>query len=155
MYTVTYNYESGTGSPVSATFTVGGTPLTLPTPTRAGFVFAGWFTSLRRWHTGRRRWSVLHTDRVGDAVRALDYGSTYTVTYNYESGTGSPASATYTVGGSPLMLPTPTRTGFTFAGWFTASSGGTLDWRRRSVVHTDRVGGVVRPVDCKYGHLQP
>jgi uncharacterized repeat protein (TIGR02543 family) len=51
---------------------------------------------------------------------------TYTVTYNYESGTGSPPSATYTVGGTALTLPTPTRTGYTFNGWFTAATSGTL-----------------------------
>jgi uncharacterized repeat protein (TIGR02543 family) len=50
----------------------------------------------------------------------------FAVTYNYEAGTGTPATATFTVGGSALNLPTPTRTGYSFTGWYTAPSGGTL-----------------------------
>jgi hypothetical protein len=42
--------------------------------------------------------------------------STYTVTYNYDGGTGGPGSAIYTVGGSSLTLPTPTEFGYTFSG---------------------------------------
>ena len=48
----------------------------------------------------------------------------YTVTYNYNSGSGSPASAKVDKG-STVTLPTPTRSGYTFNGWFTAASGGT------------------------------
>lgn len=49
---------------------------------------------------------------------------TYTVTYNANGGTVSPASASVSAGGS-VTLPTPSRSGYTFAGWYTASSGGT------------------------------
>lgn len=46
--------------------------------------------------------------------------NTYNVTYNYNSATGgnSVASATFTSGGSVITLPTPTRTNFTFEGWY-------------------------------------
>jgi uncharacterized repeat protein (TIGR02543 family) len=45
---------------------------------------------------------------------------TYTVTYFYNSATGenSISSASFTTGGTAIRLPTPTRTGYTFAGWF-------------------------------------
>lgn len=46
----------------------------------------------------------------------------YTVTYNANGGSVSPTSAVYS--GTPLTLPTPTRAGYTFNGWFTAASGG-------------------------------
>jgi uncharacterized repeat protein (TIGR02543 family) len=55
------------------------------------------------------------------SVRTL---ASYTVTYNANSGTVSPTSAPVTEGNS-VTLPTPTRSGYTFNGWYTASTGGT------------------------------
>jgi len=46
-----------------------------------------------------------------------------TVTYNANGGSVSPTSATVS-SGSATTLPTPTRTGYTCTGWYTASSGG-------------------------------
>lgn len=47
----------------------------------------------------------------------------YTVTYNYAGATGgnSKASDTYTVGGTAITLPSPTKTGYTFDGWYNES----------------------------------
>ena len=50
----------------------------------------------------------------------------YAVTYNASPGTVSPGTADFTVGGPALTLPTPSGTGGSFEGWFTAPSGGTL-----------------------------
>lgn len=50
---------------------------------------------------------------------------TYTVTFNANGGTVSPASMTTNAGGKLSSLPTPTRSGYTFNGWYTAASGGT------------------------------
>ena len=72
------------------------------------------------------------TNRTGGAggsgIVILRYVSTYTVTYAYNNATGgnSTASATFTPGGSAIVLPTPTRTGFSFLGWYTLASGGSL-----------------------------
>jgi len=52
--------------------------------------------------------------------------STVTVTYNVNGGnTLTPGSKTVTVGDTYGALPDPTRTGHTFAGWFTSETGGT------------------------------
>jgi uncharacterized repeat protein (TIGR02543 family) len=61
-------------------------------------------------------------------VVIVRYVSTYTVTYSYNTAdaNNSTASATFSPGGTAITLPTPTRTGFSFSGWYTASSGGTL-----------------------------
>ena len=48
----------------------------------------------------------------------------YTVTYNPNGGSVSPTCVTVTAG-CPTTLPTPTRSGCSFSGWYTASSGGT------------------------------
>jgi uncharacterized repeat protein (TIGR02543 family) len=46
IYTVTYQYNTATGgnSLGSSQFTQGGTAITLPTPTKTGYLFAGWFS---------------------------------------------------------------------------------------------------------------
>lgn len=49
----------------------------------------------------------------------------YTVTLNAGGGSVSPTSITVTKGSTYGALPTPTRSGYTFSGWFTAASGGT------------------------------
>ena len=50
---------------------------------------------------------------------------TYTVTFNANGGSVSTGSKTVTDGESYGVLPTPTRSGYTFDGWYTSSSGGT------------------------------
>ena len=51
---------------------------------------------------------------------------TATVTFDANGGTVSPASKSFTVGLPYGTLPTPTRTGWDFVGWYTARVGGTL-----------------------------
>lgn len=51
-------------------------------------------------------------------------GTTFTVTFNANGGTVSPATATTGADGKLASLPTPTRSGYTFNGWFTAADGG-------------------------------
>lgn len=51
--------------------------------------------------------------------------STCTVTFNANGGSCSTSTKTVTIGGSIGTLPTATRTGYNFDGWYTAASGGT------------------------------
>jgi uncharacterized repeat protein (TIGR02543 family) len=53
-------------------------------------------------------------------------GQIYTITYDAQGGTVSRASDTATAGGTISAFPTPTRSGYSFDGWFTAASGGSL-----------------------------
>ena len=199
-YTVTYTYNSADGGtrPTTDSFTVGGSAITLPTPTRTGYTFAGWYaevglstlignagasysptgsvTIYAKW-TANSNTVTFKSNYVGGAVdstqsivTAVATGLTsnaftragyvfsgwntlangtgtnytdgqsvtltgaltlyakwsagiYTVTYNYNSATGgaSAASGNYTTGGTQLVLPVPTKTGYTFGGWYDAS----------------------------------
>ena len=63
-------------------------------------------------------------------VTAVFELKSYTITWNANGGTVSPASVSKTHGSTLGALPTPTRAAtaeysYTFAGWFTAASGGT------------------------------
>jgi uncharacterized repeat protein (TIGR02543 family) len=51
--------------------------------------------------------------------------SSYTITFDANGGTVSPTSGKTGDDGKLASLPTPTRSGYTFDGWFTSSSGGT------------------------------
>lgn len=61
---------------------------------------------------------------VYPATGALD-AMTITVTFNANGGTTPTASKTVTYGSTYSTLPTPTRKGYNFLGWFTSTSGGT------------------------------
>ena len=49
----------------------------------------------------------------------------FTVTFDATGGTVSPNSKNVTYSSTYGTLPNPTRTGYTFAGWYTSASGGT------------------------------
>ena len=118
---VTYNANGGSCGTTSAIFE--GTTLTLPTPTRDGYWFIGWYDAAE------------DGNKIGDAGAAYNPTANitlyahwqeqikYTVTYNANGGSCGTTSATYE--GTALTLPTPTLTGYTFNGWYTAASGGT------------------------------
>ena len=48
----------------------------------------------------------------------------FTVTFNYQGATGAFETVTVTSGSTYGSLPTPTMSGYSFSGWFTAESGG-------------------------------
>ena len=65
--------------------------------------------------------AALAAAQPGDAVTVLaDDATTYPLTLNYDDGVSS--NTTYTVAdGTPVTLPTPSRSGYTFQGWYDAS----------------------------------
>ena len=68
-------------------------------------------------------WSVTIT---GDTlVQFSTAWKSYTISFDATGGTLETASKSVTYGGTYGSLPTPTRAGYTFNGWFTSTSGGT------------------------------
>lgn len=62
---------------------------------------------------------------LGWPTVSVEYSDTYTVSFDANGGTVGVGSMTVTAGGTYGDLPTPTRTGYSFQGWYTAASGGT------------------------------
>ena len=119
-YIVTFNSQSG--SSVSSQTIDHGGKVTEPTePTRANYIFGGWYKEAactNLWNFG--------TDIATTAITLYaKWNAVYTITFNANGGTVSPASGTTGEGGKLASLPTPTRDGCIFKGWFTASTGGT------------------------------
>ncbi|MCL2578187.1 MAG: InlB B-repeat-containing protein, partial [Defluviitaleaceae bacterium] len=97
----------------------------LPTPTRSGHTFAGWFTS-QTGGTQVNANTVLNASSTIFARWTPNSGTTYTITLNVNGGTAISPN-TRTTGTDRRLtaanLPTPTRSGHTFLGWFDRGSG--------------------------------
>ena len=68
--------------------------------------------------------STIETDGAVIYCTAQWTPITYTITFNGNGGSVSTTSKSVTYGSQYGTLPTPTREGYTFKGWFTASTGG-------------------------------
>ena len=185
----TYTFGAGNGT-LTANYT--NNSITLPTPTRTGYTFAGWYdaasggnkignagaaytptsakTLYAHWTINQYTLTVNPNGGTWNGTTASstftqNYASTkaianptapagYKVTFNgnggstpsaitstksftswTNSGSGTLSGTTYTFGAgngtltanyknNSITLPTPTRTGYTFAGWYDAASGG-------------------------------
>ena len=133
-YSITYNGNSPTSGSVptdatayasNATVTVAGNSGTLA---RAGYAFGGWCTTQPAAGaacSGTSR-AVASTFSItsNSTLYAVWTANTLTVTTDEQS--GSAIDNTTTTTGASMSSPgTPTRTGYVFSGWFTASTGGT------------------------------
>lgn len=99
------------------------TALTLPTPTRTGYTFAGWYTAASGGtKVGNGGASYMPSANI--TLYAHWTAITYTVSYNANGGSGAPSSQTKTYGVALTLSSTkPTKTGYTFQGWATSSGG--------------------------------
>lgn len=116
-YEVSFDINGGGTAPASQKATFGQTYGALPTVTRTGYTFDGWFAAAG----GGTK--VTDTTSVSTAANHTLYAHwtlvEYTITYNLNGGTNHADNpAAYTVEGLPITLEEPTRDGYTFGGWF-------------------------------------
>ena len=124
-YTVTFDANGGsTPVPASKTVTYGSTYGTLATTSRTGYTFAGWFTAASG---GTQVTAATIVNTAGNHTLFAQWtANTYTLTFDANGGgTPVPASKIVTYGSAYGTLATTSRTGYSFAGWFTAASSGT------------------------------
>ena len=122
-YVITFEPNGGTCSTKSKVVKYGQQYGTLPTPTRSGFTFAGWWTA-KTGGTKVTPTTVCHAT-APYALQARWTPNSLVITLNANGSTVSPATKTVTYGKTYGTLPVPApRTGYTFAGWWTAKSGG-------------------------------
>jgi uncharacterized repeat protein (TIGR02543 family) len=94
----------------------------LPVPIREGYTFDGWYTSA----SGGSKIYPSTVITKNDTYYAHWIANFYNVALNANGGKVSPASKIVTFDGLYGTLPTATRTGYTFGGWYTAAKGGSL-----------------------------
>lgn len=116
------NFDSNGGSAVASQSVKYGSKASRPTdPTRAGHTFQGWYTA----RSGGSKYDF-GTAVTGDVTLYAHWSvNSYTLTFDGNGGKPSEASRTVAYGGQYGSLPTATRTGYAFQGWYTARDGGT------------------------------
>ncbi len=117
---VTFDANGGTAATNSDTYDRV-TPITLPSASWAGHQFNGWYTEASG---GTKIGNAGDSYTPSENVTVFAQWTAYTVTYDATGGSVSPASAAANDSGT-VTLATPTRTGYTFNGWYTQTSGGT------------------------------
>lgn len=158
-YTITYDANGGSNALAPQTATGTGSATTTisdEAPIRTGYAFAGWATSASGTAAYQPDSSI--TVSSNTTLYAVWTANTYTVTFNPNGGTVTPTSMQVTYGQSYGTLPTPTRPGYRFDGWFTPAEGSTqiqattvvsitaaqtlyAHWTVQSIVHvTDATG---------------
>ena len=120
-YTVRFNPNGGTVSQTTKSVTYDSTYGTLPTPTRTGYKFTGWTLN------GTTISSTTKVQTASNHTLIAQWeANEYTVTFdpNGQGGTVSPTTKTVTYDSTYGDLPTPTRAGYIFIGWYTSDNGG-------------------------------
>ena len=113
-WVVTYDYQGATSGNTDAnkTVTYGENYGTLPAPEKTGYTFGGWKLNNN---------TITATSTVATAADhtlvAEWTANQYTLTFNANGGTVNPATKDVTYDDTYEELPTPTREGYTFAGW--------------------------------------
>ena len=120
-YTITYVNVDGATNENPPSYNVETETITLKDPAKPGYTFEGWYMA---------------EDFTGDAVTEITQGSTgditlyakwelesYTITYELDGGTNAPENpAGYNVETETITLKDPVKTGYTFAGWYSADN---------------------------------
>ena len=121
-------YEDATYTSVEDVYSEYSSYGVLPTPTRPGYTFNGWVEEVTT--TDGTTTTTTEVEVTGSNI-ATSHKSifskwsigSYTVTYDANGGSVSPASLAYKVDDT-LTLPTPTYAGYTFNGWKVTTAGG-------------------------------
>ncbi len=121
--TATFNANGGTCSTASKTVTSGQTYGTLPTPSRTGYDFTGWYDASSGGNLITSSTKVTKTSN--HTLYAHWTARQYDLYFNANGGTCATGSKKVTFNSTYGTLPTPTRSGYAFQGWYTAMSGGT------------------------------
>lgn len=110
-------FESNGGSSVASQTVVSGEKATQPSnPTKTGNTFAGWYDSAL---INQFNFNTAITSNI--TLYAKWNAITYTVTFNSNGGSAV-ASQTVNYGGKATQPSNPTKTGNTFAGWYSDSA---------------------------------
>lgn len=106
---------SGTGNTATKTVAYSVAYGTLPTPTRTGYTFKGWYTAA----SGGSAVSASTTMGTADTTIYAQWTiNTYTITYDLAGGShGSTHPANYNITSDTFTISQPTKTGHTFTGW--------------------------------------
>ena len=123
-YTVSFNGNTNTGGSVPSNIDQNyNTQVTVPgntgSLTKTGYTFNGWNTLANGSGTGYVATNTFNMPVGGATLYAQWTTVEYDITYNLDGGSNNGGNpATYTIETSTITLLDPTKTGYTFGGWF-------------------------------------
>lgn len=123
-YNITYNLDGGTlpsGQTNPATYTYGVGVTSFAPLEKTGHDFVGWFDAAT---AGNQVTSISTTDINDKTLYARFTPKVFNITYELDGGVGNMNPATYTYGIGVQSFTAVTKVGYTFAGWYSAASGG-------------------------------
>ena len=120
--TVKFNADSGSVDTKSILVVKGkkyGSYAELPTATKPGYEFKGWYTKKKDGSKVTAKTKVKNKKKhtLYAQYNIIDYK----INYNLDGGVNTLNPTTYTVATDSINLTTPTKNGYTFEGWYTDS----------------------------------
>ena len=116
-YTIKYNFNTGSNDDAQEIkYNVESDTITLPTPTRTGYTFLGWTGS-----NGLKPQleMIIHKGSIDDkAYKANWVSNSYKVSLNANGGVVNEDYIMISYNSLYGTIPTPTRVGYTFEGWY-------------------------------------
>lgn len=116
-YTIKYNFNTGSNDDgQEIKYNVESDTITLPTPTRTGYTFLGWTGS-----NGLKPQLevIIHKGSIGDKTYTANWVSnSYKVSLNANGGVVNEDYIMISYNSLYGTIPTPTRVGYTFEGWY-------------------------------------
>ena len=129
-YTVNLDKQSGTGGTSSVTVNYDSAMPSATAPSRTGYTFAGYYTSpngggTQYYDENMVSVSYWNITTNPSTLYANWTANTYTLNFDVQNGDAlSPSTQSVTYDAAYGTLPTPTRYGFAFKGWYTTPNGG-------------------------------
>ena len=155
-YSISYNLNGGSMSGQKTSYNVNTATFTLPTPSKTGYAFTGWTGS--NGSTPQTNVNINKGSTGNKSYTANWKANAYTLTVNPNGGNINGTTSAKSLN-PPLYYNSgnwwnlsgekPSRTGYTFEGWYTSANGGTkiynadgtctnegTYWKDNSYVHT-------------------
>ena len=156
-YSVKFNANGGTGTMANESFTYGtAKALTANAFTRTGYTFQGWATSASGAKVYSDKQSISNlTATAGATVNlyAKWSGISYSVKFNANGGMGTMSNESFTYGTAKALTANAfTRTGYTFQGWATSTTGANVYNDRQVVSNLSTTAGAVVNLHAVWDH---
>ena len=128
-YTITFDKQGGSNGTNSVAAMYNSTVPTATAPSRTGYTFQGYFDETNgngeQYYSNSMGKLSVWDKKSAATLYAYWTANSYTVSFNMNSGTGTQESVSATYDSAmPVITTVPTRTGYTFLGYFDASNGG-------------------------------
>ena len=136
--TVSFNANGGTLTEVSKDVVYAGKYGTLPTPTREGYQFDGWYTKSVDGTLVKDTTKVTKNYNHTLYAHWTSIGYTFVLSFDSNGGTGTMTTQSYTEGkAQAIKANTFTKAGYTFAGWATSVNGAVVYADKASIILTE------------------